>query len=52
MPKNIEKNPPRTQNGGQISKKLKQCDARQKILSGLEKFCDVLRQISWSKDKK
>jgi len=44
MPKNIKKSPPTTQNGEQILKKWRQYNVRQQILSGSEKFCDVLRQ--------
>jgi len=51
MPKNIENDPPRTQNGGQISKKWKRCDVRKKRLSGHEKFCDVLKPKNSTKKK-
>jgi len=36
----------KTRNRGQIKKKWRQCDDRHKILSGAEKFEDVLRQRS------
>jgi len=52
MPKNIEKRPPQNSKGGQISKKWKRCDVRQKILSGHENVCHVLSQKSWRKKKR
>jgi len=52
MPKNIEKLPPQSSKGGEnFKKKWKRYDVRQKILSGLENFCDILKQKSWRKKK-
>jgi len=40
-----------SKNREQISKKWKQCDVFQKILSSLENICDVLRQNKFDKEK-